>query len=82
MQKTFKNVHVAIYGHEMLQEAVKRIERERMTIEDHYHRNYDNGNDILVFRKGKFGMIACPVNHPTEVSLNQLIELIVGGSDD
>lgn len=82
MENNLNNVHVVIYGHEMLKEAVTRIRREHLTVEPNYHEEYDAGNDCLVFRNNEFRLVACPVRHPVEVSLNQLVEIIVGGEDD
>lgn len=82
MEQTLNNVHVVIYGHDMLREAVNRISREHFEVEPDYYREYDCGNDCLVFERGQFRLLACPVKHPVEVSLNQLVEIIVGGQDD
>lgn len=75
--KTIDNVHVHIYGHEMLGEVISRARKNNIPYDkDMYYDFHSHGHVYLVHQQGQFTLVEDPIpNHSKEGSLNDLFEL-------
>lgn len=75
--KTIDNVHVFIYGHEMLGEVISRARKNNIPYDkDMYYDFHSHGHVYLVHQQGQLTLVEDPSeNHNVEVSLNDLFEL-------
>lgn len=77
-EKKLQNVHVCLYGHDMLKEALHRLIKNDMPFDKEIHYDFlSHENTYLVLNNGVFKVVQDPTpNHSIEVSLNYLFELI------
>lgn len=75
--KTIDNVHVHIYGHEMLGEVISRARKNNLPYDKEMKYDFhSHGHSYLVFKDGELTLLEDPSeNHNAEVSLNDLFEL-------
>lgn len=75
--KTIDNVHVHIYGHEMLGEVISRARKNNIPYDkDMYYDFHSHGHVYLVHQQGQLTLVEDPTpNHSKEGSLNDLFEL-------
>ncbi|OYD42319.1 hypothetical protein [Sphingobacterium cellulitidis] len=75
--KTIDNVHVHIYGHEMLGEVISRARKNKIPYDKEMQYDFhSHGHVYLVHQQGQLTLVEDPSeNHNVEVSLNDLFEL-------
>jgi len=75
--KTIDNVHVHIYGHEMLGEVISRARKNNIPYDKEMKYDFhSHGHSYLVFKYGELTLLEDPLpKHNVEVSLNDLFEL-------
>jgi len=75
--KTIDNVHVHIYGHEMLSEVITRARKNNIPYDKEMSYDFhSHGHTYLVHKQGQLTLVEDPVpNHNIEGSLNDLFEL-------
>ncbi|GEM_PF-1245506 len=81
--KTIENVHVEIYGHEMLSELITRARKNNIPYDREI--NYDfhsHGHSYLVLKDGELTLLEDPSEkHGEEISLNGFFELYLSSFD-
>ncbi|SEG75517.1 hypothetical protein [Sphingobacterium lactis] len=77
--KTIDNVHVHIYGHEMLGEVISRARKNNIPYDkDMYYDFHSHGHVYLVFQQGQLTLIEDPSGpQEDEVWLNYFFELLI-----
>ncbi|MGM1427931.1 hypothetical protein ACS126_01645 [Sphingobacterium lactis] len=75
--KTIDNVHVEIYGHEMLSELITRARKNNIPYDKEMQYDFhSHGHSYLVLKDGELTLLEDPLpKHNVEVSLNDLFEL-------
>lgn len=75
--KTIDNVHVHIYGHEMLGEVISRARKNNIPYDkDMYYDFHSHGHVYLVHQQGQLTLVEDPSEkHVEEISLNGFFEL-------
>lgn len=75
--KTIDNVHVHIYGHEMLGEVISRARKNNIPYDkDMYYDFHSHGHVYLVHQQGQLTLVEDPSEkHGEEISLNGFFEL-------
>ncbi|MCY4781459.1 hypothetical protein ORI89_17515 [Sphingobacterium sp. UT-1RO-CII-1] len=77
MNKTLENVYVVIYSKKHLKEAIKWLQHYGQDIECDIRHDWENENNYLSINAGSFGLRQINKDGYYEVSLNQLIEMVV-----
>jgi len=75
--KTIDNVHVEIYGHEMLSELITRARKNNIPYDKEMKYDFhSHGHSYLVFKDGELTLLEDPTpSHYKETSLNYFFEL-------
>lgn len=75
--KTIDNVHVHIYGHEMLGEVISRARKNNLPYDKEMKYDFhSHGHSYLVFKDGELTLLEDPSeNYEDEISLNGFFEL-------
>lgn len=75
--KTIDNVHVHIYGHEMLGEVISRARKNNIPYDKEMKYDFhSHGHSYLVFKDGELTLLEDPTpSHYKETSLNYFFEL-------
>ena len=75
--KTIDNVHVHIYGHEMLGEVISRARKNNIPYDkDMYYDFHSHGHVYLVHQQGQLTLVEDPSEkHGEEISLNGFFEV-------
>ena len=75
--KTIDNVHVHIYGHEMLSELITRARKNNIPYDKEMKYDFhSHGHSYLVFKDGELTLLEDPSeNYEDEISLNGFFEL-------
>ncbi|MVZ67408.1 hypothetical protein GQF61_16255 [Sphingobacterium sp. DK4209] len=76
---TIDNIHVVVYGHEMLDEVITRARKNNIPYDkEMYYDFHAHGHDHLVHQQGQLTLVEDPTpNHSKEGSLNDLFELYI-----
>ncbi|MGJ1362926.1 hypothetical protein ACR79B_20560 [Sphingobacterium spiritivorum] len=82
MKTNIKDYHVAIYSNEMLHKAISVLTLNNQEIESVIFEDYKHNNDFLTKIGDKFGLVQCPHENSTEITLNALMEKIISNDYD
>lgn len=82
MKANIEDYHVVIYSTDMLQKAVCLLILNKQEIESIIFDDFKHNNDLLIKNGDKFGLVQCPPNDSTEITLNDLMEKIISNDYD
>ncbi|MGJ1369392.1 hypothetical protein [Sphingobacterium spiritivorum] len=82
MKTNIENYHVVIYSDEMLHKAISLLKLNKQKIDPVIYYDLMHDNDLLIKNGDKFGLVQCPPNDSTEITLNALMEKIISNDYD